>query len=63
MKTKVYYQTNKCTCGIAALKSFLYFHSKGKIDDIEEDVFHKEYSLLDLKTSIKSLFGLISSIH
>ena len=58
MKTKVYYQTNKCTCGIASLKSFLYFHSKGKIDDIEEDVFHKEYSLLDLK-NIAFKYGII----
>lgn len=59
MKTKVYYQTNKSTCGIAALKSFLYFYSKGKIDDIEEDVFHKDYSLLELK-NIASKYGIIT---
>ncbi len=49
MKIKTYYQINEKTCGISSLKTFMYYHSLGKIDLIKEDIFHESYSLLELK--------------
>lgn len=49
MKEKVFYQLTDFDCGLASLKSMLYYYSKGKNLILNEDLTHKEYSLFDLK--------------
>ncbi len=53
MKTKVFYQLNDHDCGLAALKSMLYYYSNGNNLIKEEDLNHEEYSFYDLKEIAK----------
>ncbi len=49
MKEKVFYQLTNFDCGLASLKSMLYYYSKGRNHILNEDLSHREYSLLELK--------------